>query len=412
MVMTESFLWDGPSPDEEIDVFDPGSADQADYDSELQASRVYTRTRRRTAPSSTTGLAPSVTSRKPRSLSTSSASILDTVSPTSSLTLLDSRRSTNPSERTIVVLPSTAASAAEYSVDAALYSFRAPSFGASSTNAAPHTLLPHYSPHEPRFHRPLDSLPRPLARPLPAGPPPSTHRVNYSNFAAQRARPRPLSFESPTISDIQNQINFIYACRYGDLSTVSDLLAQGIDPNTRDSTRPWPWSEHRAAAIHIATINGHYDVVRTLLVHGARVDEPYRGFRRPLHEAVRRGDSALTVLLLDNGAAVDARDQTGYQPLHVACMEEQVNCAKLLVFAGAPVNTVGNDFRTPLHHVATNNGSMELVELLVANGADIKVRTRWLLGNKLAREIAREKGFEEMEARLVGAESMMDEAII
>ena len=183
------------------------------------------------------------------------------------------------------------------------------------------------------------------------------------------------------------------------------LLSQGIDPNTRDSTTPWPWSEHGAAAIHIATMRGHYDVVRILLHHGARVDEPFRGFRRPLHEAVRIGDHQLTILLLDNGAAVDTRDESGYQPLHVACMEEHVTCAKLLIFAGAPVNVVGNDFRTPLHHVATNNGNMELVELLVTNGADAGVRTRWLLGNKLAREIAREKGYEEMEARLIALEN-------
>ncbi|KAI4148862.1 MAG: hypothetical protein LQ340_004910 [Diploschistes diacapsis] len=386
-------------------VFSSEPADQADFDTELQASRVYARTRRRTAPSASSS---SVLGRKPRSLS-SSASIFEAASLTSSLTLLDSRRSTNPSENTIIVLPQTAASAAEHSVDAALYSFRTPSIYSTSRTLTPPTFFPNNSPHEPQYHRPLDSLPHPLSRPLPAGPAPSIARINYNNFAAQRARPRPLSSQAPTITDIQNQINFIYACRYGDVNTVAALLSQGVDPNTRDSTTPWPWSEHGAAAIHIATMKGHYDVVRILLHHGARADEPFRGFRRPLHEAVRRGDSSLTVLLLDNGAAVDARDESGYQPLHVACMEEQVTCAKLLLFAGAPVNVVGNDFLTPLHLVATVNGSMELVELLVSNGADVRVRTRWLLGNKLAREIAREKGYEEVEARLAELEEGIEQ---
>lgn len=134
------------------------------------------------------------------------------------------------------------------------------------------------------------------------------------------------------------------------------------------------------------------------------MDEPFRGFRRPLHEAVRIGDSALTILLLDNGAPVDCRDESGYQPLHVAVMNGQVACAKLLVWAGAPVNAVANDFLTPLHHVAMLNGSMELVELLVQNRVDVRIRTRWLLGNKLAREIARERGHTAMEARLIELE--------
>ena len=120
---------------------------------------------------------------------------------------------------------------------------------------------------------------------------------------------------------------------------------------------------------------------------------------------MRRGDSALTVLLLDNGAAVDARDERGYQPLHVAVSANEVACAKLLVWAGAPINAVGNDFLTPLHHVASTSGNMELVEVLIEHGADVQVRTRWLLGNKLGSEIAREKGYGVMAGRLRALES-------
>ena len=279
----------------------------------------------------------------------------------------------------------------EHSVDAAMYSFRPPSVHSASSTPSNITSHPRNA-----YHRDLHSLPRPLGRPLPVANPPVARASNL-NFSAQRARPRS-NLQPLTLAEIHNRLSLLEACRCGDTERVTELLSEGVDPNTRELSSSL--QQHGAAAIHIATIKGHYDVVRSLLHHGARVDEPFRGFRRPLHEAVRRGDSALTVLLLDNGAAVEARDERGYQPLHVAVMANELACAKLLVWAGAPVNAVGNDFLTPLHHVASLNGNMDLVELLLEHGADVLVRTRWLLGNKLASEIARGKGYRQIEARL------------
>lgn len=369
-----------------VEMVTPALVQQHDFLSELQASGVYTRA---TAPQLNNDF------RRRRRSFHSEAAIIDTASFGSSLTLLDSRASTHPSNQsTLFIAPQITPSAAEYSVDAALYSFRAPSLHSLSS-----TPGHHISTH-PRHAYNMDiySLPRPLGRPRPVANPPAG-RTNNLNFSAQRARPR--SYLQPlTLSEIQDRISLLQACQYGDTTRVTELLAQGVDPNTREFS-------HGAAAIHIATIEGHYDVVRSLLRHGARVDEPFRGFRRPLHEAVRRGDSALTVLLLDNGAAVDARDERGYQPLHVAVTANEVACAKLLVWAGAPINSVGNDFLTPLHHVAFTSGNMELVDLLIEHGADVHVRTRWLLGNKLGSEIAREKGHRAMEVRLSGLDSAL-----
>lgn len=414
-----TFFWDLPSPsdDDDSNRLEPAAQSglgplpespsetvlysrpvpPTDFRSELQASRVYTRTS--TLLSHPTAQAANSDGRRAHSFS-SEAALFETASLGSSLTLLDSKASTQPSNQsTIYVAPPTAASAADYSVDAALYSFRPSSSYSLSSISSPH---PSHHPHH-YYNRSIHTLPRPLSRPLPAANP-SLPRYSNLNFSAQRARPRSLFIQPPTLTEIHDKISLLHACRYGDTQAVSTLLSQGVDPNSRDTTTPW--QEYEAAAIHIATIQGHYDVVRTLLHHGARVDEPFRGFRRPLHESVRRGDNPMTILLLDNGAAVDARDESGYQPLHVAVMENSVPCAKLLVWAGAPVNAVGNDFLTPLHHVAMLSGNMELVELLVGHGANILVRTRWLLGNKLAREIAREKGHGRMETRLIELENL------
>ena len=165
-----------------------------------------------------------------------------------------------------------------------------------------------------------------------------------------------------------------------------------------------PWGPTGAAALHVATMAGHRPIVRELLRRGARVDEPFRSWRRALHESCRRGDPHVTKLLLEHGASVDPRDESGYTPLHVAAMNARAGCARLLVRAGAEVDATANDFLTPLHHVAMLNGDEEVMEVLLEAGADVRVRTRWLLGNKLAREIARERGYEAMERRLRSVE--------
>ena len=264
---------------------------------ELQASRVYSRNANRQHSSD-------AWSRRPPSFASEAAFIETSSSFGSSLTLLDSKASTHPSSQsTIHVAPLTAPSAAEHSVDAALFSFRSPSAYSLSPRAG-----------RQNYGQDIYSLPRPLGRPLPAAGP-ALPRPADLHFSAQRARPRS-ELQSLTSADIHGRFSLLQACHYGDVELVEALLAQGVDPNTRDFSSIGQM--YGAAAIHIGVLCGHYDVVRALLRNGARVDEPFRGFTRPLHESVRRGDSAIIGLLLDNGAALDARDERGHQPLHVA----------------------------------------------------------------------------------------------
>lgn len=63
-------------------------------------------------------------------------------------------------------------------------------------------------------------------------------------------------------------------------------------------------------------------------------------------------------------------------PLYVACQRQHIHLIKLFLAKKADVNSVRtSDFDTTLH-VAASEGSMTIVEMLLAAGANTKLRRR------------------------------------
>lgn len=75
------------------------------------------------------------------------------------------------------------------------------------------------------------------------------------------------------------------------------------------------------AALHLAALNGHRDVVATLLSPTggcARVDLRNNRRQTPLHLATSQGHLELVELLVKHGAAITAQDEDGDTALHIA----------------------------------------------------------------------------------------------
>ncbi len=66
----------------------------------------------------------------------------------------------------------------------------------------------------------------------------------------------------PSAADIET--GFLYACLYGHMNVVSQLLDNGANVNARD-----PQGQ---TALHLAAMGGHADIVRTLLDRGASLE--------------------------------------------------------------------------------------------------------------------------------------------
>ena len=125
------------------------------------------------------------------------------------------------------------------------------------------------------------------------------------------------------------------------------------------------------------------EIVRVLIDKGADVNQPSRS-QTALMRAADKGYLEIVRLLLSKGAQVNVNTDDG-TPLMVAVRRGETEIMKLLLAAGADVKTVHrmgdqalamaarqSSYRTP-----SMEPNAEVVQLLLAHGADPKVRGEW-----------------------------------
>jgi ankyrin repeat protein len=111
--------------------------------------------------------------------------------------------------------------------------------------------------------------------------------------------------------------------------------------------------------LHWAALAGHNDVAEFLLANGADVNATSNNGHVPWYEGKVNGHNAVTIL--DNNY--------GFAPLHLAALNGHKDVVELLVAKGANVNA--NNGGTPLHRAA---GHKEVMEFLLAHGADVNAK--------------------------------------
>ncbi len=96
------------------------------------------------------------------------------------------------------------------------------------------------------------------------------------------------------------------------------------------------------AALHLAAINGHTDIVTLLLNEGVPIES--RGFdgRTALHEASRHCNLSMVECLLERGACVNQRSDSGWTPLHDAGYKGHAAIFTLLLKNGADASITNN----------------------------------------------------------------------
>jgi cytohesin len=113
-------------------------------------------------------------------------------------------------------------------------------------------------------------------------------------------------------------------------------------------------------------------VKRTLLTLAVTSLLATTAFADPIHDAVARGDLAGVQAELDKGVDVNAKTNwgDGGTPLHWAAYDGHKEIVELLVAEGADVNAKDVDGLTPLYFAVFRDRN-EIVELLIAHGADV-----------------------------------------
>ncbi|VDH97588.1 Hypothetical predicted protein, partial [Mytilus galloprovincialis] len=164
--------------------------------------------------------------------------------------------------------------------------------------------------------------------------------------------------------------------------------------------------------LHLATLNGHLDIVKSLSKQGrnvhilnkdevspffyaceknnisvvryltnfigdlVKINEKYttKEHKSVLHIACLNGFTQIVQILLDHHANVDIQDTNGLTPLHITCMNGQVDSASLLIISRANVNAFDRLQRTPVYYACTGKYK-DIVELLIEYKADINRST-------------------------------------
>ena len=127
-------------------------------------------------------------------------------------------------------------------------------------------------------------------------------------------------------------------------------------------------------ALHFASQKGHLEIVKLIIAKGAEIDEKQENKegKTPLLIAAKFGNTEIVTFLLENAANVDATDVKEWTALHYAAFYGHHEIANVLINYEAKVNDIESGF-APIHF-AVNQGHKKLVEILIKNGANLRLK--------------------------------------
>jgi len=166
-----------------------------------------------------------------------------------------------------------------------------------------------------------------------------------------------------------------YAARKGHKEIVELLLAHGADVNIG--------ADYNRTAAEFAMQSNHREIVQLLVSKGADIS--------PLHFALYMKDETKARSLIEGGDDVSRRTPYGTTPLDRAVVAGFKDIVELLIAKGADVNAKDNWDWTPLHSAVY--GDKEIVELLIAKRANVNARNG---GSRTPLWYAQEEGHTEI----------------
>lgn len=120
-----------------------------------------------------------------------------------------------------------------------------------------------------------------------------------------------------------------------------------------------------------AVATGDMAKIESMLASGTAVDQRGPDQATPLITAALNGQEAVAKLLLAKGADVMARNSGGFTALHAAAYSGSAPIAALLLDSDAARDDNKNKAGTAPVFVAAEMNHPEVVELLIAQGADV-----------------------------------------
>lgn len=141
---------------------------------------------------------------------------------------------------------------------------------------------------------------------------------------------------------------FMSAATCGDLAIVKQMLKGSDSKEHINDTANIDvgYFITRGTALHGAALNGHIEIVKTLIDHGADVNVIEGQRQTPLHCAARKGKVNVVKFLVEKGANVNAQERDGLTPLDYAAKNGEEETVSVLLSHGAKRDVRNGDVRT------------------------------------------------------------------
>ena len=180
--------------------------------------------------------------------------------------------------------------------------------------------------------------------------------------------------------------DFFIAIQRDNAAAITALLQRGFDPNSRDP--------NGQSGLTLAAQAESWRAAQALLAHPqADVNALNLAGESALMLAALKGDLGWCQRLIERGARVQ---QPGWSPIHYAASGPNAQIVELLLARGADINAESPNGSTPLM-LAARYGSEDNVNLLLRRGADVVRRNE---RNLQAADFARLGGRDALAARL------------
>lgn len=151
----------------------------------------------------------------------------------------------------------------------------------------------------------------------------------------------------------------MYAALSGNVETVSLLIRHNANVNAL-ARNGW-------TALMIASVKGHVDIARMLLHHGAEPNQADVYSWTPLMRSVYENRTGIARLLLESGLIdVNQPGENGVTALHLAVLKGNEDIVNLLLAGGADPHVADHSGRTALDYARKNNNLR--IESLIRTG--------------------------------------------
>lgn len=157
----------------------------------------------------------------------------------------------------------------------------------------------------------------------------------------------------------------------GRLELCQRKIASGANPDFADYDKRTP--------LHMSSSNGHLPVVKLLLDCGANPDVEDRWGSKPVDDAMKNDHKEIIELLCHHGGDYEDtlhKEQLDGLELLEYCSKGLIKMVRDKIRAGTKATFSSYDRRTSLH-LACCEGHMDVMELLLQNGADANCRDRF-----------------------------------